>query len=160
MYKGISLVSAEQVTMRDNILLENVYNFNVDMYSAYAAPVDSVLFEHDIDTSNTVEGKEIHYYVDQNDLTLNQITVPNIGFLAVVNAQNIDFYSSEFSADIDALAKDNVYLVYCRYGGRSGQAVDMMADLGFVEVYDLDGGFLAFSQLDSAATLLAARTNN
>jgi rhodanese-related sulfurtransferase len=78
----------------------------------------------------------------------------------IVNAQNIDFYSSEFSADIDALAKDNVYLVYCRSGGRSGRAVDMMADLGFVEVYDLDGGFLAFSQLDSTATLLAARTNN
>ncbi len=78
----------------------------------------------------------------------------------IVDAQNVDFYSSEFSADINALAKDNVYLVYCHSGGRSGRAVEMMADLDFVEVYDLDGGFLAFSQLDSAATLLAARTNN
>ena len=89
MYKGVSLLNAKGVTMRDNTLYENSYNFHIDTYPAYSSPVDVAYYDHDIDTSNTVEGDAIHYYVDQNDLVINQVTAPDIGFLAVVNGQNI-----------------------------------------------------------------------
>ena len=78
----------------------------------------------------------------------------------ISGALNIDFYSSDFSADIGALAKNNVYLLHCASGGRSGKAADIMAGMGFAEVYDLDGGYRAFSALDDAAALLAAATAN
>ena len=32
------------------------------------------------------------------------------------------------------------YFVYCNSGNRSGNAMGIMRDLGFVDVYDLDGG--------------------
>ncbi len=89
MYKGVSLISAENVTMRENTLYHNNYNFHIEMHSSYAGPIDPSLFVHDIDTSNTVEGKEIHYYVDQDDLVLSSVTLPDVGYLAVVNGRNI-----------------------------------------------------------------------
>ena len=62
----------------------------------------------------------------------------------IENAINIDYYASTFESDINALDKDKAYLIYCRSGNRSGQALDIMEDLGFQEVYDLGGGINAW----------------
>jgi rhodanese-related sulfurtransferase len=59
-------------------------------------------------------------------------------------ATMIDFYSSTFADEIAALDRDGEYLIYCRSGNRSGQAFSLMAQLGFEQVYDLDGGVLAW----------------
>lgn len=55
-------------------------------------------------------------------------------------AINIDFYEPTFSSDLDALDKDAHYVVYCRSGNRSGQAMGTFADLGFTHVTEIDGG--------------------
>jgi rhodanese-related sulfurtransferase len=57
----------------------------------------------------------------------------------------VDFYEPGFAEAIAALDRDGTYLVYCRSGNRSGQAVALMAQLGFERVYDLDGGVVAWS---------------
>ena len=62
----------------------------------------------------------------------------------IEGAINIDFYSSEFEETLKALDKDDTYLIYCRSGGRSGQARDLMEELGFAEVYNLSGGINAW----------------
>ncbi len=62
----------------------------------------------------------------------------------IAGAIMIDFYSMSFRNDLDALDKDKTYLIYCRSGNRSGQALDIMEDLGFQEVYDLGGGINAW----------------
>lgn len=56
------------------------------------------------------------------------------------NAVNVDFQSGNFEEEINYLAKDVTYAVYCRSGSRSKQATAVMADLGFTSIYDLDGG--------------------
>jgi len=58
------------------------------------------------------------------------------------NAVNIDFQSGSFESEIASLDKSATYAVYCRSGNRSGQAVKVMADLGFTDLYDLDGGVI------------------
>jgi rhodanese-related sulfurtransferase len=60
----------------------------------------------------------------------------------LANAINIDFQSGNFEAEISALDKTATYAVYCRSGNRSGQAVKVMADLGFTNLYDMDGGVI------------------
>lgn len=62
----------------------------------------------------------------------------------IEGAINIDFYSSEFEEMVKALDRDDTYLVYCRSGNRSGQARDLMGELGFAEVYNLSGGINAW----------------
>ena len=56
----------------------------------------------------------------------------------------IDFYRDDFEAAIDELDRDQAYVIYCRSGNRSGQAREIMAQLGFTDVADIDGGILAW----------------
>ncbi|MCC6438568.1 MAG: rhodanese-like domain-containing protein [Acidimicrobiales bacterium] len=63
----------------------------------------------------------------------------------LADAELIDFYGAEFAAQLDRLDRDTPYLVYCRSGNRSGQAVAAMAKLGFTDVTDVDGGVQAWS---------------
>jgi phage shock protein E len=58
----------------------------------------------------------------------------------IEGAVNIDFYETSFADDLDGLDKDAHYVVYCRSGNRSGQAMDTFADLGFTNVTEIDGG--------------------
>ncbi|MFZ8960552.1 MAG: rhodanese-like domain-containing protein [Flavobacteriaceae bacterium] len=43
---------------------------------------------------------------------------------------------------IVAYSKDQPVLVYCGSGVRSGLAAKVMDSLGFVKIYDLQGGYL------------------
>ena len=58
----------------------------------------------------------------------------------IEGAINIDFYSDTFRDDIDALDKEKTYLIYCRTDRRTGESLSMMRELGFLEVYNMDGG--------------------
>ena len=60
----------------------------------------------------------------------------------IQGAQNIDFESGNFENEISTLDKNETYAVYCRSGNRSGQAVAIMHDAGFHNVYNLNGGII------------------
>ena len=80
-----------------------------------------------------------------DDFVILDIRTPdefNAGRIA--GSVNIDFYESNFAAELDKLDKDKTYFVYCNSGNRSGTAMGTMRDLGFVDVYDLDGGIQAW----------------
>lgn len=66
----------------------------------------------------------------------------NSGFLK--GAINIDFHHDEFEILIDELDKRKKYFVYCRSGNRSRHAMFLMRDLGFEEVYNLEGGIISW----------------
>ena len=58
------------------------------------------------------------------------------------NAQLIDFQSGNFENEILSLDKNATYAVYCRSGSRSGQAVKVMHDAGFHNVFNMNGGVI------------------
>jgi rhodanese-related sulfurtransferase len=58
------------------------------------------------------------------------------------NAQLIDFQSGNFENEILSLDKNATYAVYCRSGSRSGQAVKVMQDAGFTNVFNMNGGVI------------------
>jgi len=60
----------------------------------------------------------------------------------IQDAQNIDFESGSFESQIESLDKNGTYAVYCRSGNRSGQAVKVMQDAGFKNIYNLNGGVI------------------
>jgi len=62
----------------------------------------------------------------------------------IENATNIDFYSEAFRDELNKLDKNKTYLVYCRSGVRSGNALDIMAELNFREAYNMSGGITAW----------------
>ena len=52
-------------------------------------------------------------------------------------AELIDFNAGDLEAALTELDPDAEYVVYCRSGNRSSQAVAMMEDAGFTNVSDL-----------------------
>lgn len=60
----------------------------------------------------------------------------------IKGAKNLDIMSPGFVNQVKNLPKDKTYLVYCRSGNRSGQACDIMADLGFEKLKNLSGGIM------------------
>jgi phage shock protein E len=64
----------------------------------------------------------------------------------IEGAVNIDFYDTTFADQLDSLDKDAHYVVFCRSGNRSGQAMGTFADLGFTDVTEIDGGIVNWYQ--------------
>ncbi len=60
----------------------------------------------------------------------------------IEGAQLIDFQSGNFENEISSLHQIATYAVDCRSGNRSGQAVKVMHDAGFHNVYNLNGGVI------------------
>jgi len=54
----------------------------------------------------------------------------------------IDFRGSDFVDKINKLDKKRTYLLYCRSGNRSGQAMAIFKQNGFTSVYNQQGGII------------------
>ena len=63
----------------------------------------------------------------------------------IEGARLIDFQSGNFENEIAALDKNATYAVYCRSGNRSGQAVKVMQDAGFINVFNMNGGVIEWA---------------
>jgi thioredoxin len=63
------------------------------------------------------------------------------------NAVNIDYNGDTFDIEIAKLDKTKPTFVYCLSGGRSGSAVAKMQELGFTELYNMEGGMMKWNAL-------------
>jgi parallel beta-helix repeat protein len=77
-YHGIFLESVVSATLRNDNMTCNTCNFGVDGEGLGE-------FVHDIDTSNTVDGKPIYYWVNEH----NKQVPSSAGYVALVNSTNI-----------------------------------------------------------------------
>lgn len=64
---------------------------------------------------------------------------------ALPNALNINFYNDNFKAEMDKLDKTRPVFVYCAKGGRSGEASEICKGMGFKLIYDMEGGYMAWT---------------
>lgn len=79
------------------------------------------------------------------DLVVLDIRTPEefaSGHLA--GAINVDYYASDFEAQLRELDLTARYVMYCNSGNRSSNALPLMDAIGFTEVYELDGGIQAW----------------
>lgn len=59
---------------------------------------------------------------------------------------NVDYSEPGFQSKIDSMDKSKVYFVYCLSGGRSHSAATYMRNHGFKQVYEMEGGLLAWKK--------------
>jgi rhodanese-related sulfurtransferase len=81
---------------------------------------------------------------DPNGILLDVRTPEEFGSERIPESVNVDVMDSSFIEKISSLDKTKTYFVYCRSGGRSGQACAIMAKQGF-KVYNLAGGITAWT---------------
>ena len=58
------------------------------------------------------------------------------------NSKNIDWFDKDFEKNVASVDKTKPVFVYCKVGGRSAKAAAKLSEMGFTEIYDLDGGYL------------------
>lgn len=68
---------------------------------------------------------------------------------ALDGATLIDIQSPDFRERVDELDRDGSYFLYCRSGNRSGQAAQIMADMGFTDLTNI-GGYEALAASGAA----------
>ena len=94
-----------------------------------------------------VEVKEFAEKVNttQNPQILDVRTPAEYTEAHIENALNIDWLGDSFVVDAEKLDKTKPVYVYCKSGGRSKKATAKLEELGFKNIYELDGGFMKWS---------------
>lgn len=86
----------------------------------------------------------INEFLKENpdDIVLVDVRTPeeyNAGHLD--NAQNINWFDADFEQQFSKIDKKETIYVYCKVGGRSGQAREKLLSLGYKNVINLEGGY-------------------
>jgi rhodanese-related sulfurtransferase len=84
------------------------------------------------------------HQVNTNAIVLDVRTPEEFAKGHIAGATLLDFKSPGFAAGLEKLDKKKTYLVHCAVGGRSAKACLQMHDLGFVRVFNLEGGLQAW----------------
>jgi rhodanese-related sulfurtransferase len=83
---------------------------------------------------------------EQSDVVVLDVRTPEeFADARIAGAINVDYYAADFRDQLDELDKEATYVLYCRSGNRSEDANRIMRDLGFAEVYEVDGGIVAWN---------------
>lgn len=87
---------------------------------------------------------EFHDAITQNkDVQLvDARTLPEFEEGHLQDALNIDVLETDFSTKAEKLDLQKPVYVYCRSGKRSAKAAEILKELGFKEIYDMQGGYL------------------
>jgi rhodanese-related sulfurtransferase len=89
-----------------------------------------------------VSKEEFKAYMESTKVQLVDVRTPEEFSAGNINgAVNIDFYSEAFKSKLETLDKSQPVLVYCKSGGRSSQALEVMKSMGFKTVLELEGGY-------------------
>ncbi|MDG1729681.1 MAG: rhodanese-like domain-containing protein [Algibacter sp.] len=83
-----------------------------------------------------------------NDLIVNNVQLIDVRTPEeyienhIPNAININYFSDDFIADITKLDTTKPIYIYCRSGKRSKKSVIPFKEVGFTQIYNLEGGIL------------------
>ncbi len=86
---GLLIQESPYTTLRNNVM-EN--DFNLEVIGS-----DLSDFVNDIDVSNTVNGKGVYYFVNQEGLQVNPSSCPNIGYIGIANSTNVTIRSIQIT---------------------------------------------------------------
>lgn len=88
-----------------------------------------------------VNTSQINSILTQESLVVLDVRTPTEFTTGhIKGAINLDYYQPSFKNELAKLDKTKKYLVYCRSGNRSQSTVQIMKQLGFKYIYEVNGG--------------------
>jgi len=96
-------------------------------------------------TSNTIDvsAAEFKHLIDslEGEVLIDLRTPDELRKGRIAGAMVIDFFGDNFEQSIKALDPNKTYLLYCASGGRSGETAQLLEQMGFKKIYNLETGF-------------------
>lgn len=89
---GISFFSTSNSVLKNNNMVDNEQNF-------FVTGLELSHFIHVVDTSNTVNGKPMYYWVNERDKTVPS----NAGYVALINCKNVTVQNLELANDVQGV---------------------------------------------------------
>ncbi|NNE27510.1 MAG: rhodanese-like domain-containing protein [Saprospiraceae bacterium] len=83
---------------------------------------------------------------EDNTIIIDVRTPNEINSGKIERALELDFMDRDFETQLSVLDKNATYLIYCRSGRRSARTCSVMHGMGFNSLYNLSGGFIAWSK--------------
>jgi thioredoxin len=80
-----------------------------------------------------------------NPQLLDVRTPEEFGTGHIENAVNVNWNGNDFVSKASVYDKSRPIFVYCKAGGRSLDAADKLAGMGFTEIYNLEGGIMKWN---------------
>ncbi len=99
--------------------------------------IDAKLFAEKLKTNENPQLLDVR--------TPEEYSVEHIG-----NAKNVNWNGDDFVTKVNSYNKSKPIFVYCKVGGRSAQAANKLAELGFKEIYNLNGGIMKWNAENNA----------
>jgi rhodanese-related sulfurtransferase len=88
-----------------------------------------------------VDAEQFQELVKSGDgITLDVRTPEEVSEGYIASAITLDYQAEDFEEKINQLPKEKEIYVYCKVGGRSSKAADMLLSKGFSKVYQLEKG--------------------
>ena len=102
---------------------------------------------NETESSDLTAAQALEFLSAENDVIVLDVRTPQ-EFSAghIEGALNLDIKQDGFKERLAKLEKGNAFLVHCASGRRSQLSVAIMEELGFENIYHLDGGFNAWKQ--------------
>lgn len=120
--------------------------FNILFFTSdYCFACEKSLIEEKSQIIDTISLNEWKNKISSDVIILDIRTLQEFNSGNIDNSINIDFYSPNFKEELSKLDKNKTYLIYCRSGNRGNQALKIFEELGFREVYNLEGGISIYN---------------
>lgn len=98
-------------------------------------------------TPNTVDVATLRAELAKGGVQLIDVRTPQEWSTGHISgAVHIDWFSDDFKAEVAGLDKQAPVRLYCAAGGRSEEARELLREMGFADVRDLDGGTAAWKK--------------
>ncbi len=91
----------------------------------------------------------------ENAVIMDVRTPAEFDLSHITGAMNINVQDDDFESLVAGLDKDKTYLVHCTKnpaGGRSSRALETLQSLGFKNLYNLEGGYIAWKEAELPLT--------
>lgn len=115
-------------------------------YSAQKTEQHSTNSQQQQTIAKNVNVQEFKELIKNGKGTIVDVRTPGeYGQGNIENSKNINV-AGNFAEEIQKLDKNKPVYVYCRSGARSTRAMGIMREMGFKEIYNLSGGYMAWSK--------------
>ncbi|RBP32960.1 rhodanese-related sulfurtransferase [Oceanihabitans sediminis] len=99
------------------------------------------------DVTKVLSKEAFKSQIENNEVQLIDVRTPEeFAEGHIEGAVNIDYYSEDLTEKLNKLNKEAPVYLYCRSGNRSNKTSKQLEEMGFTEIYDLEGGILNYNK--------------